>query len=256
MKQLIVDLDSVSTERSQHNVVIDHESYAISFDDTRRLIDYFPYADPHRIAFIMLAVTGCRPCELGRMRTTHILEDAVGTYLMWRPGKGQKGYRKECLPVWFTQELNYYLSMHHLPEKYLFPFTPEGLRKYLNKFVRQHLGGNFLKKVLRCPTGTVRYHYMLDLKSFRHTYACKEFWERMNKWGESIAIGQVGKKMRHGTEKITSRHYCSDVEYIQNDLVKYKGQKIGEIIQGPIQTKLTSWGFQSPVRGQSKIGNY
>lgn len=234
-------------------VVIDHDSYAIGFDDMKRLLDFYSYGDSHRIAFLILAITGCRPAELTYMSPKCF----IGNYIIWKPAKRQGGYRKELMPEWALKEIDYYMSRNHLPENRLFPFVGDSLRRHFNKIARPALGGNFTKKVLRNMNNHVQFHYMIDLKSFRHTFAVKEFWEKMKEYGNDMAIAMVSKRMKHsgGSTFITAKHYVSDVEYMKQELERYNQRSIGQVLKQPVQLRLTQFGLMPPM-GQSRVTNF
>lgn len=223
--------------RPQAVIVLDFEGYAVSFKNIIKLIEFFPYGSSRRIAIELLALTGMRPSELEQLSPHSFWKDMI----VWRPGKNQPGYRKVQLPAWFLKELDHYLQNNHFGNNKLFPWKDESLRQYINKWVRHKLGGDFMKKRRVRQRGRVIDEFIIQLKSFRHTYACKEFHDAMAKYGTELSIHMVASNMKHSSTYMTARHYCSDIQYLKNDLQRYQGTSMADIIKDSRQQKLALW---------------
>lgn len=226
------------------NILLDFEGYAISFENIKRLIDFFPYGSDRRIAIELLALTGMRPSELDKITPKCFVTDpsTKNIHCVWHPAKKQKSIRNEILPDWFVKELDYFLAHNYRGWKdRLFNWDSPALRRYINKKVRPRLGKDFLKKRLQAVRGCIRYEYIIQLKSFRHTWSCKHFHDALNKYGSELAIHMTGSRMKHSTTYMTARHYVSDVKYLHDDLQRYRGISMGDIIRQSCQTRLSGF---------------
>ena len=126
-------------------LTLDVDGFAIPYPEIKRLVQFFSFGHPYRMAFSLIALTGCRISELKNIGRRSFF----GEYVLWKTGKNQTGYRKEKLPPWFYYELEYYFRHYPSSDYKLFPnFNPNRLRDVLNKEVRPVLGGDWLKKDL------------------------------------------------------------------------------------------------------------
>jgi integrase len=223
-------------------IVLDYEGYAISFENIKRLIDFFPYGDEHRIAIELLALTGMRTVELDGISPANFWTDTnKNTFLIWKLGKNQSGTRKELVPEWFLEEVRYFLTQSfRMPHRPLFSFRGEALRYYINHFVRHRLRGDWIKK-RPGHRGFINGEYVLQLKGLRHTFATKVFYEALNRFGAEVGAGIVQARMQHHSPYITCRHYTNDIQTIFEDLEHFKGASIGEILRHSNQIPLTAY---------------
>jgi len=223
-------------QNTNNLVLIDSDRSAVSFNNIARLVNHWPYESGYRIAIELLALTGMRPCELDAIGPSNFWSNII----MWKPRKKQTGSRKEKLPEWFLDELDLYLGSNHIANNRLFNFTHNTLRRKLNA-ARKELGGDFLKKKMVAKSGFAtkpRYEYMIQLRSFRKTFQCRLFHQYLEQYGCQLALDMVSKDMRHSSAHITGRHYVSDIKYMTEDLHRYKGVSMANIIKSKQQRKL------------------
>jgi integrase len=212
--------------------LFDKEGYAVPFDEVRRLIEYFPYGTKYRVAIELIALTGCRLCEIERIG----LRNFRGSVLVWKPGKNQKGYRKESLPKWFMDELDFYLRKNPHSYETLFPFNGDSLSRYVNK-IRKHLGGGW--NIRKERDDLTNGHYIYMLKGLRHSFATVTFYKSFLKWGGTLAVEKTAKKMRHSSYKITAQHYIDNMDDLKvNELHTLE---IHRLLKEDLQTKLTEF---------------
>lgn len=246
MKQQHFDLDC--------EVLHTHKSYAIRFKDAMRLIEYFPYADPYRVAFLILFHTGMRTKELERLRPG----DFGNGYVTYRLGKNQDGNRTVALNSQVIAEVKEYLKIHPNSELKMFPFSASSLRRNaLCKYIRSMLRGDFVKKV-RTNKPNHRDDYIVSLKSFRHTYQCLLYWSvykshPLFKGDAQMAAAWVASEMKHsGTYTITARHYLHSIDYLAPELPSFCYWVFGKLPAWETrrllgQTLLVQWGFRPTV---------
>lgn len=215
---------------------LDSDGYAIPFNEVIRLIEFFPLANKYRVAFTMIALTGCRIAELNNMGVDSIL----GEYIIWKTGKNQTGYRKEKLPIWFIEEIKEYLSKCPHCNKKLFPYNTEWLRDILNKQIRPTLGGDWIKKKPQ-PTkkGAVKFNYIYQLKGLRHNFATLDFYNQFSRWGGTVAVEFTAKRMKHSSYKMTASHYIGNFERLK--IEQYKGLEMSTILKTEKQNRLTEY---------------
>lgn len=222
------------------DITLEFESKCIPFDDVKRLINFFPYADPKRIAIELLAVTGMRISELEHIFLTSFYKDSKGfVYLIWKPGKTQKGQRKELLPSWFIPELDKYIQTNQKGLK-LFNFEYKALSNYINHHVRKKLGGNWNTKR---PTSRGNYGgiaYIYQLKNLRHNFATLDFARNLDKWGKDMAIEFTCKRLLHSSYKMTAQNYIENFSDL--NILKYKNRNMSDILkENSEQKSLTSY---------------
>lgn len=213
---------------------------AIPFCEVKRLIEFLEYASAVRVMVSIAALTGCRMSELDCMtRNSIVASDRV--YLVWRPGKGQKGQRKEALPRWFLPELDLYLKTHALiakggSEAPLFNFNHHSLRRYINQFVRPKVGGAWLTKTMNTRGSMNGSEYLYQLKHLRHNFATLDFARNIERWGKDVAIEFTAKRLRHSSYKMTVGYYIESFEALR--IHKYRAFSMADILRGAGQMKL------------------
>jgi len=214
----------------------DIDGYAIPFTDVIDLIEFYPYAHPYRVAFTLIALTGCRIAELNNIGANSFR----GNFLIWKTGKNQKGYRRERIPNWFMLEINEYIKKHPTSQTRLFQFKTEWLRDKLNKIIRPALKGNWLvQKPIPIKNGAVQKEYLYQLKGLRHNFATLTFYNQFLKWGGTVAVEFTCKRMKHSSYKMTAGHYIGNFERL--DIEKYKALDMSEIINNGKQKKIIEY---------------
>lgn len=201
---------------NQESCILDPEVslQAICYSDFKTLISSLGYATPVRVMLLMLAYTGCRVAELERMRYT----DLVGNTIYWRPGKNQKGHRKETLPQSYINELNVYRADYPVAQGLVFGMRADVFRRHFN-CLRKDVGGRWVLKTSEELNGPSRNkNYVLQLKGLRKTFQTILFRYYSQKYGDSmVALGMVAKRMRHAAKETTLHHYIEAHDKIEAD---------------------------------------
>lgn len=183
---------------------------AISWNQFKQLLGVLEYGCTTRVMLLMLAYTGCRVSELEKF----LVSDFVGNTVWWRPGKNQKGKRKETLPDCYLEELKFYRASHKVYGDKLFGAKASTFRTKFCRW-RQQAGGEWLEKESIESNLGSNVPYKLKLKGFRKTFQTvlfKYYYEKYN--DHNIALGFVSKRMRHSTVDMTLRHYIDNYEKI------------------------------------------
>lgn len=180
-----------------------------------------PWGSITRCMFEMAGIVGARISELDDMRYNDQKRCFVaGNYLYWRPGKGQRGWRKEYLPNYYLSELAYMRANNRMLGDRLFPVSSETFASYFNKKVRPLLGSAWNQKTLRAG----RYGgkgYLLELKNLRKTWATHTIFLENKKWDDwhtSIEIVS-SQRMKHSKTFITVTFYLKN--FSQINMVKW-----------------------------------
>ena len=223
--------------RLQESVLdYDFDSHAVSFANIRRIIGSFKYGHPRRLGFELLILTGMRESVMVDIG----LHNFDGNIITFRPGKNQKGKpRRIALPIWFMNELAYYI--HHNPHKQtkIFPFSSKSFERSWHN-LRHQLGGVFEFKRPGFKAGWCRSEYLIQIKGIRKTYMVKRWYDLVPKFGKEAAVHVVANEMRHSSVRITMVHYLKEFENIElaRELELYRNHNIGDIIRVPSQEKL------------------
>ena len=192
---------------------------AISYQDFKKLFLHLPYGSVVRVMLLMLAFTGCRVSELGTMLASDVCDNCV----FWRPGKNQKGRRKETLPCCFVQELLFYRASHKVDAR-LFGLTGNTFRRKFN-MLRREVGGVWMEKTDKPVKNSAfpNMQFRLQLKGFRKTFQTVLFKYYLEKYGDAaVALEFVSKRMRHSCTHMTAYHYIENYEVI--DVVSWVEQ--------------------------------
>lgn len=199
----------------------------IPFQEVMRLVNVFSRSDNKRIAILWLALTGARLCEVEHRK---VREFIMGKYWVWHPRKKQSGMRKEHLPGWFQKELDYFLEYGKYANNDLFGLKGDSLARYINKYIRPKLGGEWLKKRPEfMEDGGYRLVYVYKMKNLRHNFATTLWYNFKETYGEEVSISMVAKRMCHSDQRITARHYVESLENLE--LHRYKRMSMGEILK-------------------------
>lgn len=214
---------------------VNRESYIIPIMETKKLIEVMEYGSTHRVAVLLLILTGARIREITRLTTFDFYQDYVFISL----GKNQKGKRKERLPQWFLQELDFYMTHNSFVANRLFPFNSNELLQYFNKYIRQKVGGNWLKKTPYSKGNMVGTEWYYQLKGFRHTYQSLKFVNYYDKYKDAgLSAELVSKDMKHHCRALTVRHYLNpDVD----ELRRYKGLTMNDLVRQNEQQRLNQF---------------
>jgi len=208
---------------------------ALPFKEVIKLIDFFPFGNPYRVAYTLLALTGARISEIDNMGPKCLR----GDLLIWKTGKNQKGYRRAYMPQWFLNELSFYMeNSPHCSNKF-FLFAGKTLRDVLNKQIRPILKGDWLKLKDQPPNGMDRQEYVYQLKGLRHSYATLDFYNKFKKWGGTVAVEFTCKAMGHSSYKMTAGHYIGNFEKVEVE--KWQGWSIADILKQADQRKMTEF---------------
>jgi len=192
--------------------ITDNESYAVPIQAVREVLDFLPYASTERVMFQMLFYTGCRASELDRMTPELIYENLI----YWEPGKGQKGFRKEALPIPYIKELACYRETHRVRTNKLFSCTTGTFRRYFDRDVRPQLSPAWNMKRLNIRSNAFGQEYALQLKGLRKTFATLVFAKEWQKWGAAeVAMEFACKRMKHSSKGMTVSHYLDNFESLR-----------------------------------------
>jgi len=203
-----------------------------------KLLNFWPRCHPNRLFLLILACTGMRTMEAIRLKKECFRDGGI----VWALGKNQKGFRSCLLPPHVWDEVQEYFTNGNITTKGIWPFkSPGSVARAIQK-VRPFLGGNF---ELMCPArGSLKQKYIINLKSFRHTYQCVLWWEHyhdsiLGGSGE-LAAAFVSNHMHHAGHSfgLTAKHYIASIEYLKEDLAKLKRLCIFDIVKLANQTKL------------------
>lgn len=190
-----------------------------------------PYASSNRVMFTMLFLTGCRLTCLDRMR----LRNLHGEHLYWRPGKNQKGWRKERLPIEYLEELRAYRETHRVDQDRLFGIASETFRREFNRASRPTLGPAWRRKRPVMRNERLDLEYVYQLKGLRKDFQTLDFKRNYDELCDAgLAIEMTSKRMRHSSTKITARHYIENFDalgvktlpsLVPNELLRMGQQK-------------------------------
>lgn len=180
-------------EKVIYNFIPLERNLCIKWDEIKALLNYFDYGHPYRLAFALLATTGCRGCELIEMRIEGFsLENCTIQYPI---GKNRpkmyvtrtKSYTVKIaerkIPKPLAEEIAWYIvnNKHLLVNSKLFQFEVGSLRRYLGKLRDKARKGLIKDEVLktalldtqgvRVAIGTsINPCYRIALHSFRRFY--------------------------------------------------------------------------------------
>jgi len=189
--------------------VID-DATGIPYSSFKELLAVLPPGHNIRVPIILLALTGCRLCELNRMKSGHL----HGNALYWKPGKNQRGWRRETLPLWFVKELDEYRNRYRVPIGSIIGCSGQGLRRMFNHKTRGFLGPDWQIKA-SVPFSGLRPH-VLQLKGFRKSFATTIFWREYRKWRDAgVALEFASKRLRHSTKGMTAHHYLKEFDHVE-----------------------------------------
>lgn len=176
-----------------YNYVPLERNLCIKWQEVKALLNYFDYGHPYRIAFSLLAVTGCRTCELTQIRLDCFNEDYSKVrypILKNRPrvyNTGTKSFKiriaERFIPEELSKEIAFYVinNMHLLKDGKLFQFNKDSLRRYLGK-LRERARKGLIKDKVLCEAlndvqgvkiiigEQVNSSYRVTLHSFRRFY--------------------------------------------------------------------------------------
>lgn len=215
------------------NIDLDYEGKAILFKHVRKALEFMPYGEPRRVALTWVALVGARICEIENLS----LNNFMGQYCLWKPRKNQKGYRKEKLPEWFFQELEYMINRYPISNTQIFPFNAASLTRRFNKEIRPLLGEEWNKKhPVLMENCKIRLVYNYQLRMLRQNFCTHDYAKEIDNWGYEVAIEKTAERMRHSSKKITAYHYVQNFDKL--DIQRYKHFTMGEILKGSTQSKL------------------
>lgn len=188
-----VKLQTVVIERD-----IDQDRF-ISYERYKQLISQWPILSKNQVFFMMLGITGWRPCELVISKVEDI--DAPNKRIKWKVAKPKQFYKDDyivkqhkikwrILPDWAFKILDAYIRNNYLNmiNGYLFPsrqnkygnhVTVAGMQEELNK-MRDKLYDMDKEKwgwvkepyqKIVYPNGRVQFYYKVSLYAFRKMHA-------------------------------------------------------------------------------------
>lgn len=166
------------------------------------------FASTERVMFQMLYFTGCRLTCLDRM----YIENLLGEYIYWQPGKKQRKPRKERLPVDYLNELRIYRETHKVDHR-LFAVTGETFRGYFKNFLRPKLPKSWQKKRPILTATGFRLEYVYQIKGLRKNFQTLDLKRNVEEYGSvDLAIEKTSARMSHSSYKITARHYIENFD--------------------------------------------
>lgn len=197
-------------DRQRHEFLFETEQAGISFADFQRALERLPYGSTSRVALQLLAATGCRITELDRMDPGRVLDG----FLYWRPGKNQKGLRREFLPQGLRDELVAYRASHRVKTAFLLGIESQTIVRNFDRDDRPSIGGSWGERSEVFLNGRGwGGGWRLHLKGFRKTFQTVLFAHFYRKYGDAnVALEWVSKRMKHSSKHITAYHYLQDYE--------------------------------------------
>lgn len=201
----------MTTQRQEF--LFEPECAAITFDQFSAALERLPYASVERIGLQLLAATGCRITELDRMDPANILDGAI----YWRPGKNQKGLRKEHLPPGLLAEIAAYRRIARIRESFVMGIESPTFVRYFDRDCRPRIGGAWTARGRLYMNGRGWTEgWSLHLKGFRKTFQTVLFAYFYEKYNDAqVALEWVSKRMKHSSKHITAYHYLQDYEKVQ-----------------------------------------
>jgi integrase len=203
------------------------EPQAIPYEEIIAATNNMTYGSIERVMFEALFLTGCRPSELDKFRTKG--EDCFlkGNWLYWKPGKNQKGWRKEYLPNYYLKELSYYKATNRVYLDFFFAAKEISFRAYFNKKIRPYLSESWQTRRMT----NVKWFkgYNLQLRGLRKSFITLIYANQLEKWKDpTIALDLTSKRLKHSTKNLTLNHYIKEFEHLNID--KWKESNPSEIL--------------------------
>lgn len=192
--------------------VYEPELIAITYEQFSQALARLEYGTTTRVGLQLLAATGCRISELDHFSPSHLLDGV----LYWRPGKNQKGMRREQLPPALITELVEHRRRYRCSSEQLLNVSGTTFVRYFDRDARPVIGGAWSERgeIYLNGKGWAE-GWRLHLKGFRKTFQTILFNYFYEKYGEPmIAAEWVAKRMKHTNPSITVKHYISDHERI------------------------------------------
>lgn len=225
-----------------NELVINYEvdSYAIPFGNVKEVLDLLEYGNQVRVMFEMLALTGCRISELDSFRVDQLHKVSDGWVVFWKPGKKQRGVRKERLPDAFVNELRYCREHFRVKGCRMFSFKSCTFRRRFNEFVRPLLSGAWREVKPSGKRGRAPFEYVLQLKGMRKNFQTLLFAKEWQEWHDaSFAMEKTCKRMRHHSKHITVNHYIENFERL--DINKYVDCNPADLLGVGVQKRLNDF---------------
>lgn len=186
------------------------EVEAVPFKAVLNALRCMRYASKERVMFEMLVLTGCRLQALDNMRTGMLIDGVV----FYHPGKNQKGYIKNELPIWYLKELSEYRKYARCWGDHLFSCSADSFRRYFVS-VRQNLTPEWRERVLMPKHGALEDCYRLQLKGLRKLYFTNEYRRLYALWKDSgVALAMTSASARHSSTRMTCAHYIRDFKQL------------------------------------------
>lgn len=185
------------------------DSHAIPRKYVIEALDFMVYGSTCRVMFEMLVISGCRVCELDRMRYANLMDGTI----YWRLGKNQRAMRKCKLPPQYLKEIEYYRE-HNRHDANLFGVDAHTFRRYFNRCVRPRLGPEWNEKIAEHAAGPKRKNFAtsegfrFQLKGLRKNYATLRFVENWTKYDDAqVGMEFTCKDLHHSSNHMTATHY-------------------------------------------------
>lgn len=211
----------------------------ISYDRFKILLKEWPPLSKQQVFFMMLGVTGWRPCELVVSKIEHI--DPVNKRIKWKVAKPKTSYRDEyvvktskikwrILPDWAFEVLNNYIKRNFMTmiDGYLFPsrqnmhgnhVTVEGMGEELRKmrdklYAQDRNKWGWVKEPyqkIMYPNGRVQFYYKVSMYAFRKMHA-SYYAQMLQDQGISDVVFHTCKHMGHTKMETTLTYLKSMID--------------------------------------------
>lgn len=140
-------MDSMGQQEEKiiYNFIPIERNLCITVSEIKALLNYYPYGQRHRLCFAIMAVAGLRTSEVVNLRLDGFLNPdltkfryRVSKYKIRKYDTGTKVINIKTriaeIPKWLAEELKYYIArnFHIFEDGFIFPFSADSLRRYLN----------------------------------------------------------------------------------------------------------------------------
>lgn len=165
-------------------------------------VESMVYGSLERVCFQILIYTGCRVCEIGRIKA----EGYERGTLSWRLGKNQIGWRSETIPESLVEEITFFRRTHRVDQEYLIGLGTDRIRRCFNE-ARKNFGPQWQERAEMLNTQDHE-RYVYGLKAARKTFQTIVFHHHWRKYGDAtMALLMTSKRMKHSCKEITALHY-------------------------------------------------
>lgn len=230
---LIFQRDLLEFQQRQELGIVPRDGYAIPFQHIKDVLQRLTYASHERVMFGMLALTGCRICELDLMKR----DGFIGGKFYWKLGKNQASTRCIELPTYYLEELRKYWETHRIKNLDIFGKKHNSFVRDFNKRLRDTLRPEWKQKAVEYTNNGLSQCYNFQLKGLRKSYSSLRYayyWDILK--DATAAMEFVAKEMKHSTKSMTCHHYLENFQILEID--RYKKLSMADILKLDIQKRL------------------